>query len=146
MTSITSYTKKNSPPLSLALTSWTSSSEKKNLTTQASKIAKKALESLSEPHGYLWSAQKNDTICAVLIADETVDHKGNKEILIRYLVSNVRNPTAKGTGTFLVSKLKDLAKKNLTAIVLVSDNADKYWKNQGFTINPNDPTQYRWQP
>ena len=140
------YTKKNSAIVSEALASWVSTSTKKTLATQASNIAKKAIESLQEKHAFIWAAKKDDKICAVLIADETVDHKKTKQIYLRYLTKNVDDITSRGCGIFLLNTIQQMAKKQNISIVLVSDNADKFWKKQDFKINPSDTTQYIWTP
>ena len=115
-----------------------SSQAVKNLRT-AQSVAKQSIESISqEKHGHIWCAMHGEKICAVLVAD---DRAG--ELVIRFLVANLRDPEAKGSGTFLVQGMLDLAKKTHATVRTTPENAEKFWRDKmGFQQDPKDPVQY----
>ncbi|HAB98545.1 MAG TPA: hypothetical protein DCE71_01825 [Parachlamydiales bacterium] len=140
-----------SQTIQAALASWKSKFEKRmkksgesSMVQAACSIASQSLESLrsNEKHGYLWVAQKDDEICAVLIGDD----KGTN-LIIRFLVADVLNPKAKGTGTFLANKMLEFAIENQRTVCTIAENADKFWKNKmGFKPNPKNSIEYIYEP
>ncbi len=114
------------------------SKEMKNLCTARS-VARQSIESIShEKHGHIWCAMHGDKICAVLVAD---DRAG--ELVIRFLVANLRDPEAKGSGAFLVQNMLELARKTHATVRTTPENAEKFWRDKmGFQEDPKDPVQY----
>jgi hypothetical protein len=104
----------------------------------ADSIARQTIDSLqTSRHGFILKAEKNDQPCALLVADETP-----KEIVIRFLVADVINPEAKGSGTLLVQKIVEIAQKTNRFVRTTPENSAKYWKNQGFSEDPLNAATY----
>ncbi|GGI88034.1 GNAT family N-acetyltransferase [Legionella impletisoli] len=134
----------------LLLQDWNDRFSKKNkgilpVIKNAESIAKQMIETLkSEKHGHIWVAvhEESKESCGVLIAD---DHKDG--FIIRFLISNLLNKEAKGSGRFLVEELIKLADKRNLSIRTTSQSADKFWKKcPGFQLDQSNPTDYRYQP
>ena len=107
---------------------------KKPLVERAHSIATQILSTLEERHAHLILAKKGETPCAILIVDDEDDY-----LKIRFLVSNVLNIEAKGSGTHLIRSLK--TRFGATRILkLVPERSLKYWENLDFIINPKDRT------
>lgn len=74
--------------------------------------------------------------CALLIGNDDKDG-----LIIRFLVANVLDQDAKGSGSFLVQKMLELAQKTDALVLTRPENSEKYWQNKmGFQPAPKDPT------
>jgi hypothetical protein len=107
---------------------------------KASSIATQILISLSQPHAHLFCAKKDEKIRAVMIVD---DRAYGYEL--RFIVSNILDPEARGAGTFLVDYLKGSLKVG-KKIILTPENSRKFWLNSGFSENPIDPCTMVYPP
>ncbi|KTD47775.1 hypothetical protein [Legionella quateirensis] len=107
----------------------------------AKSIFNQIVESLNERHGYLWIAKRDEQLCAVLIGDDS-----KNELIIRFLLSNVFDVQAKGSGAFLVREIQSFAnKKNLT-IRTTSQNADAFWAKSSFQLDADNPPDFIYKP
>jgi hypothetical protein len=130
--------------ISILASTWTSSFKKKidrnpgnpkiSIIERAHSITTQILKALSEPHAHLIIAKKGLIPCSILIADDEREH-----LTIRFLVTNVLNPDAKGSGTFLVTDLVNRLGKTKT-LKLVPERSLKYWQKLNFKPNPLDGT------
>lgn len=114
-------------------------------TKAAASIVEQMLNCLTnEKHGHLWIAKNTESkkICAVLIGN---DNKNG--LVIRFILSNVFELEAKGSGKFLIHEMVKLAKKNTLAIRTTSENADAFWKKcPGFQLDKLNPPDYICTP
>lgn len=112
--------------------------ECKNLKVAYS-IINQSITSLNEQrHGHFWVAKRGEKVCSILIADDQKD-----EFVIRFLVANILDSEARGSGTFLVETMLELANKTHKTVRTTPENSDKYWKNKmGFQPDQNNPVEY----
>jgi hypothetical protein len=96
-------------------------------------------------HAHLWIAKhaETDAPMAMMIVDDT----GHKEKTIRFLLSNQKNPEARGSGRFLVEKLTQQAAPKGVKIKTTSENADNFWRKcPGFKPSPDNSGDYVCEP
>lgn len=131
--------------MSLIVEMWRDSFSRKKggdpITKNALSIATQMQDSLARSgHGHLWLAKDNtkEQGYALLIAD---DHKDG--LIIRFLLSNIFDAEAKGSGKFLVQEMVNFAEKRGLNIRTTSQNADAFWKKcPGFQLDPSNPPDY----
>lgn len=113
-------------------------------TKNAASIASQMIKALTEKNGYLYMAKDdiNGNPQALLIANDC-----KNGLIIRFVLSNVLCPEAKGSGKFLVQEMVSFAEKRDLAIRTTSQNADAFWKNcPGFKLDKNNPTDFIFIP
>lgn len=119
---------------------------KRAMIQKALSIARQMNETLAkQTHAHLWIAKhaENDAPMAMMIVDDT----GHKEKTIRFLLSNQKNPEARGSGRFLVEKLTQQAALKGVKIKTTSENADKFWRQcSGFSPSPDNSGDYVCDP
>ena len=118
---------------------------KKAKMQKALSIARQMKDTLkSQRHAHLWIAEdsaSNDPM-AMMIVDDT-DHK---EKTIRFLLSNLKDPS-KGSGLFLVQKLTEMVARTSSKIKTTSENAVGFWsKCPGFRPSPDNSGDYVHDP
>jgi hypothetical protein len=104
------------------------------LIERAHSITTQILKVLNEPHAHLIIGFNERIPCSILIADDEGEY-----LKIRFLVTNVLNPDAKGSGSFLISDLITRFGKS-KILKLVPERSLKYWKKLNFRPNPLDAT------
>ncbi|WP_131783259.1 hypothetical protein [Legionella gresilensis] len=121
-------------------------SKKRNkIETNAQSIATQMIKTLKDErhaHFLLAKSDESNKPCALLIGDEK-----DKLIIIRFILSNVFDTDAKGSGRFLVEAITKFADAKKFSIRTTSQNADAFWKKcPGFKLDEANPPDFIYKP